>query len=88
MSKVPDSGFSAIVAGLTQTSQLAKTTTGYAFIGYRLKGFDEFVALMNINGNEQRMDKYTCEQVVKNSKPGSESYEVYKKVLQHWPSAN
>lgn len=86
MNTHPDDGFKVIIAGLTG-QQPNKPMLGHTFVGYRRKAFDEFVALMNLSGNEQRMDKYTCEQVVKNGKPGNESYEACKKALQHWPSA-
>jgi len=88
MNKVPDAGFNTIVSGLTQASQPAKPIPGHTFVGYRLRAFDEFVATFKLpaNTHEQSHDKYTCEQVVRNTKPGSESYEAAKKALKHWPS--
>jgi|GEM_PF-4025594 len=86
--QLPDSGFKAVVDGLMQT-QSAQPILGHTFIGYRRKAFDEFVAVLKFPANlhEQTLDKYTCEQIVKNSKPGNESYEAAKKALKHWPSA-
>jgi hypothetical protein len=86
--QLPDSGFKAIVDGLTG-KQSAQPMLGHTFVGYRRKAFDDFVAVFKLpaNPHEQTHDKYTCEQVVKNAKPGSESHEAAKKALKHWPSA-
>ncbi len=88
MSKLPDSGFKIVVDNLTG-QQSDQSMLGHSFVGYRRKVFDEFVAVFKFTDNphEQWHDKFVCEQIVKNAKPGTESHESAKKALKHWPSA-
>jgi hypothetical protein len=80
-----DSGFRAVIANLTKTGP--SQILGHTFVGYRLKGFNEFLAVFEGSAGEVHHDKHTCELRAKNATPGTEAHEGAAFALKHWPSA-
>ena len=87
----PDAGFKTVIDQLVAERDATKPTPmlGHTFQGYRVWGFDGFVAIFKFPANpaEQLTDKHTCEQIVKNAKPGTESHEGARLALQYWPQS-
>lgn len=81
-----DSGIKAVIARelARQQPRENQSMLGHTFVGYRRKGF-EFEAIFKLGERENRLPQYTCENVVKNTSPGTEIHEACKQALEHWP---
>jgi len=85
----PDGGFDEVLKRLTQNHPTTNKVRDTLFVGYRLKGFDEFLAMFKLSGNshETSYNKRTCERIVSNTKPGSKVREEMEMALKYWPRA-
>lgn len=84
--KLPDPGFNAVVNSIAN-ERANQPMLGHSFVGYRRRVFDQFFAVFELSGNSQELDKFTCEQITANAKPGTEPHEAAQLALKHWPRA-